>query len=51
MCIEDHIQINMYHVSAQGVDERMIDMMCTNIIIIITGSNRLKWQAVRAEVR
>ena len=23
MCIEYHIQVNMYHVSAQGVDERM----------------------------
>ena len=22
MCIEYHIQVNMYHVSAQGVDER-----------------------------
>ena len=25
MCIEYHIQVNMYHVSAQGVDERMIN--------------------------
>ena len=33
MCIEYHIQVNMYHVSAQGVDE------CTiNVIIII------KWE-------
>ena len=24
MCIEYHIQVNMYHVSAQGVDERTI---------------------------
>ena len=26
MCIEYHIQVNMYHVSAQGVDERMINV-------------------------
>jgi len=26
MGIEYHIQINMYHVSAQGVDERMINV-------------------------
>ena len=26
MCIEYHIQINMYHVSAQGVDERMTNV-------------------------
>ena len=25
MCIEYHIQVNMQHVSAQGVDERMIN--------------------------
>ena len=25
MCIEYHIQVNMYHVCAQGVDERMIN--------------------------
>ena len=25
MRIEYHIQVNMYHVSAQGVDERMIN--------------------------
>ena len=25
MCIEYHIQVNMYHVSVQGVDERMIN--------------------------
>ena len=40
----------MYHVNAQGVDERMIDMMCI-IIIIIIGPNRLTGQAVRAEGR
>ena len=28
MCIEYHIQVNMYHVSAQGVDERMINVLC-----------------------
>ena len=26
MCIKYHIQVNMYHVSAQGVDERMINV-------------------------
>ena len=26
MCIEYHIYVNMYHVSAQGVDERMINV-------------------------
>ena len=26
MCIEYHTQVNMYHVSAQGVDERMINV-------------------------
>ena len=26
MCIEYHIQVNMYHVSAHGVDERMINV-------------------------
>ena len=26
MCIEYHIQVNMYHVSAQGVDEHMINV-------------------------
>ena len=26
MCIEYHIQVNMYHVSAQGVDERIINV-------------------------
>ena len=26
MCIKYHIQFNMYHVSAQGVDERMINV-------------------------
>ena len=26
MCIEYHIQVNMYHVSTQGVDERMINV-------------------------
>ena len=26
MCIEYHIKVNMYHVSAQGVDERMINV-------------------------
>ena len=26
MCIEYHIYINMYHVSAQGVDENMINV-------------------------
>ena len=31
ICMEYHIQVNMYHVSAQGVDERMI----MYIIIII----------------
>ena len=25
MCIEYHIQVNMYHVNTQGVDERMIN--------------------------
>jgi len=25
MCIEYHVQVNMYHVSAQGVDECMIN--------------------------
>ena len=24
MCIEYHIQVNMYHVSAQDIDERII---------------------------
>ena len=28
MCIEYHIKVNMYHVSAQGVDERMINVYC-----------------------
>ena len=27
MCIEYHIQVNMYYVSAQGVDERMINVL------------------------
>ena len=26
MCIEYHIYVNTYHVSAQGVDERMINV-------------------------
>ena len=26
MCIEYRIQVDMYHVSAQGVDERMINV-------------------------
>ena len=26
MCIEYYIYVNMYHVSAQGVDERMINV-------------------------
>ena len=26
VCIEYHIYVNMYHVSAQGVDERMINV-------------------------
>ena len=26
MCIEYHIQVNMYHVSTQGVDECMINV-------------------------
>ena len=26
MCIEYHILVNMYHVSAQGIDERMINV-------------------------
>jgi len=26
MCIEYHIYVNMYHVSAQGIDERMINV-------------------------
>ena len=26
MCIEYCIQVNMYHVSVQGVDERMINV-------------------------
>ena len=26
ICIEYHIQVNMYHVSAQGVDERLINV-------------------------
>ena len=26
MCIEYHIYVNVYHVSAQGVDERMINV-------------------------
>ena len=27
MCIEYHILVNMYHVSAQGVDQRMINVL------------------------
>ena len=27
MCIEYHIYVNMYHVSAQGVDERMLNVL------------------------
>ena len=26
MCIEYHIEVNMYHMNAQGVDERMINV-------------------------
>ena len=26
LCIEYHIEVNMYHVRAQGVDERMINV-------------------------
>ena len=26
MCIEYHIWVNIYHMSAQGVDERMINV-------------------------
>ena len=26
MCMEYHIQVNMYHVSAQGIDEYMINV-------------------------
>ena len=26
MCIEYHIYVNMYHVSAQGIDEHMINV-------------------------
>ena len=30
MRIEYHIKVNMYHVSAQGVDERMINVHNNN---------------------
>ena len=26
MCIEYHVQVNMYHVSTQGVDEHVINV-------------------------
>ena len=26
MCIEYRIEVNLYHVSAQGIDERMINV-------------------------
>ena len=41
MCIEYHIYINMYHVNAQGVDERMTMyiIIITIIIIIIIKEN------------
>ena len=34
MCIEYPIQVNMYHVSAQGFDERMVNYYYYIIIII-----------------
>ena len=40
MCIEYHIQINMYHMSAQGVDERTIKNIIIIIIIILRVPNR-----------
>ena len=33
MCIEYHILVNIYNVSAQGVDERMINYIIIIIII------------------
>ena len=33
MCIEYHIQVNMYHASAQGVDERMINVHYYYVIV------------------
>ena len=35
MCIEYHIQVNMYHVSARGVDERMRNVHWYVIIIVL----------------
>ena len=37
MCIEYRVQVNMYHVSAQGVDERIIIIIkCADLISIIS---------------
>ena len=35
MCIEYHIQVNMYHVSAQGVDEHMINVYYYNKVDVL----------------
>ncbi len=43
VCIEYHIEVNMHHVSAQGVDERIINVhnyyhciLIISILIIMT---------------
>ena len=36
MCIEDHVYVNMYYVSDQGVDERMINVHYCYYTIILS---------------
>ena len=38
MCIEYHIYVNMHHMSAQGVDERMLNVhyyKCTLLLVLL----------------
>ena len=42
MCTEYHIYVNMYHVSAQGVEERMINVHIIIIIIIMHTKKKTK---------
>ena len=43
MSTEYHIQVNMYHVNAQGVDERMINVhyyyYCMAVVVQVRDNN------------
>ena len=43
MCIEYCVQVDMYHVSDQGVDERTHDKSCTLVlsVLVFRGSDAL----------